>query len=170
MKSDTDILLERAKNHARRIDDSRTKNADIISVIEFNLFSAKYAFEESYVSEVLFLRDLTPIPGTPSFVMGVINFRSKILSVINLQSLFNLREKGLFEMDKVIVLDNGKNYFGVIANSISGRREIGLSTISQPAINFDSLEAEFISGILPDGLIILNAQKMLASSTLIINQ
>lgn len=170
MKNNNEILVERAKTNAKKITGSPEESGETISVVEFTLLSEKYAFEKCYVSEVLFLREITQIPGVPSFVMGVVDFRSKILSVINLKLLFNLREMGLSELNQVIVLSNGKQYFGVVVDSISGIREIDLSTVSQPLINLESRETEFISGILPDGLILLNAQKMLTSSILIIKQ
>lgn len=171
MKSDEEILLERAKvNSIRRVKTSE-KEGDKTRYVEFCLFSQRYAIKEKFVSEVLSLKDITSIPGTPPFVMGVMHFRSKILSVINIHKLFNLPEKGLTELNKAIVLDDGKVTFGVVADSISGILEIDLNTVSAPPPNtFGSSEMEYVLGVLPDGLVILKAGKMLKSPILIINQ
>lgn len=170
MKSDKEILLERAISTAKKNISSFKKKDNTVSVVEFSLASEKYAFEKSYVSEVLILREITPIPGTPPFVMGVVNLRSKILSIINLKSLFNLKDRGLYDLTKVIVLGNGENCFGIVSDSIFGIREVDLNSASQPPLNLNSAEVEFISGIFPDGQILLNAQKLLTSPKLIIKQ
>lgn len=170
MTNDRDIFLERARSTALKASSVKASSHNIINVVEFNLLSDRYAFEESYVSEILFLKELTPIPGTPSFVLGVISYRSKILSIINLKSLFNLKGRGISDLNKVIVLDNGINYFGVVTDTITGIREVDLNSLSQPPVNLDTSEMEFISGVLPDGLILLNANKILTSSTIIIKQ
>jgi len=170
MNRDRDILLERARNNALKISSGEYSNNNIIKVVEFNLLTEKYAFEESFVSEILFLKELTPIPGTPAFVLGVVSYRRKILSIINLKLLFNIRERGLSDLNKVIVLDNGSNYFGVVTDTITGIREVDQNSFTPPPINLDASEMEFISGVLPDGLILLNANKILTSSKIIINQ
>ena len=170
MKSDNEILLERARKNAQKINIKDNAQEERISLVSFSLYTIQFAIEEKHVSEVLFLREITQIPGTPSFVMGVINYNSKILSVLNIGSFFNIREKGLTDLNKVIVISNGETYFGIIADSILGIRNEKKNSISQPPVNLESGESEFISGILPDGLIIINANKMLTSSKIIIRQ
>ena len=171
MKNKEEILLERAKIHSIKNFDSTASDREITQYVEFSLYSQKYAFKERFVSEVLTLKEITPIPGTPSFVLGVMNIRGKILSVINIHKLFNLPDKGLTELNKVIILENENNYFGVIADSILGIRDVDLSTVPPPPVNsFGPLEMEFVYGILPDGLVLLKGRKMLISTTLIIKQ
>lgn len=168
MNKEHNILSERARKIAGKKGPENQSGEETISVVEFLLTPERYAFEEKYVSEVLFLRDITSVPGTPLFVMGVINLRGRILSIINFKRLFNLKERGLTELNKVIVLRNDNMEFGVIADSITGNKSILLNTLSKPQLTFENNGAGYISGVTPDGLILLNAMSLLSSKQIII--
>jgi len=166
MKDEKTILLERAKKIAGR-KDGKTQYGDSISVVEFLLTPERYAFEGKHISEVLSLKEITSIPGTPAYVMGVINLRGRIVSIINLKILFNLKERGLTELNKVMVLKNNNMEFGILADSISGNKSIFLNTLSPPPLTLDNIGAEYVSGVTPDGLIVLNAMNLLSSKQII---
>lgn len=170
MDKERALLLERAKEISGRRGSDNQMYGESISVIEFVLIPERYAFGEAYVSEVLFLKEITTVPGTPSFVMGVINLRGKIISVINLKYLFNLKDRGLTELNKVMILKNDKMEFGVVADSITGNKSIFLNTLSPPPLTLGKIEAECIVGIAPDGLILLNADALLSGNQLIVGK
>ena len=87
------ILRERALALAAEPGETQTL-ADSIEVVEFLLAHERYAVESSYVREVYPLENLTPLPCTPGFVLGIVNLRGEILSVIDLKKFFDLPEKG----------------------------------------------------------------------------
>ena len=165
---DKEILLERAIKISGRKNINNLHDDKAISVIEFLLVPERYAFEEMYVSEVLFLKEITSVPGTPSFVMGVINLRGKIISIINLKKLFNLKERGLTELNKVMILKNEIMEFGFVADSITGNKSVLLNTLSPPPITLSKMEAEHVLGVTPEGLILLNAGSLLSSNQIIL--
>ena len=109
------ILKSRAKDLARK-----TKNQmqaeESIQVTEFMLAYEKYAVESSYVREVYPLSDLTPVPCTPAFVLGIINVRGRILSIIDIKKFFELPEKGLTDLNKIIIVQDDRMEFGILAD------------------------------------------------------
>jgi len=163
MKDEKTILVERAKIIAGRKVDKSKQTGEVISVIEFLLVPERFAFEEHFVTEVLPLKQITSIPGTPAYVMGVINFRGRIVSILNLKTLFNLKERGLTELNKVIILKNQRMEFGIVADAINGNKSLALNSFSPPPLTLDTIGNEFITGITPDGLILLNAMNLLSS-------
>ena len=165
-----EILADRAKKIAGRKDPDHLQGGKTISVVEFLLIPETYAFEEKFVSEVLLLKEITTIPGTPPFVMGVINLRGRVVSVVNLKNLFNLKDRGLTELNKVMILKNEEMEFGVVADSILGNRTIFLNTLSQPPLTLNGIAAKYISGVTQDGLILLDANKLLSSRQIILNK
>lgn len=168
MEKDKVILLERAKKVAGRKENNILTTENTISVVEFLLSPERFAIEEKYVSEVLSLKEITSIPGTPAFVMGVINLRGRIVSIINLKTLFNLKERGLTELNKVIILKNESMEFGIVVDSISGNITIDLQTVSTPPLTLNTIDSHNIKGITPDGLILLNATNLLYSKQIIL--
>jgi purine-binding chemotaxis protein CheW len=147
------ILNQRARLLAQTKDTPSTEKS--LMFVEFLLFPESYAIEASYVQEVFSLKELTPIPGTPEHIMGVINFRGSIISVLNLKILFGLKEQGLTEMNKVILLRKQQMEFGLISDAITGLVNIPASKISSPPLN--------------KGVILLDAARMLESNKLIIS-
>ena len=93
------ILKARAKALAREQEPDQCEQ-DRLEVIEFVLADEKYAVESSFVREVYPFREFTPIPGAPPFVLGIINVRGHIVSVVDLKKFFGLPEKGLTDLSK----------------------------------------------------------------------
>ena len=111
------ILLARAQALAQR-PGGTAGPSDTLNIIAFLLAHESYGIETAYVREVLPLRDLTPLPGTPPFVLGIINVRGEILSVLDLKQFFALPERGLTDLNKVIILHSAEMAFGILADAI----------------------------------------------------
>jgi purine-binding chemotaxis protein CheW len=168
MNNEKAILEARALSIIGKRDTEKVDSAEKITVVEFLLMPERYAVEEKFISEVFFLKEITSIPGTPEYVMGVINLRGKILSVINLKKLFKLKDRGLTDMNKVIVLQNDSMQFGLVCDAIIGSKTIALSNLSPPPLTLQNNGAEFISGVSSEGLILLNASILISSNKIII--
>jgi purine-binding chemotaxis protein CheW len=100
-----------------------------IEVVEFVLAQERYAIESRHVRDVYPLEQLTPMPCTPAFVLGIVNLRGEILSLIDIKKFFDLPEKGLTDLNKVIVLQSGPMLFGILADTIVGVRRIPVAEI-----------------------------------------
>ena len=169
MKDDQAILRERAKKIAGHHAET-SHGGESLLVVEFMLLPEKYCIASSYISEVLPLKDITPIPGAPAFVMGIMNIRGKIISIINLKSFFNLREKGISELNKIIVIKQNQMEFGLVTDAITGTREIDQQGLSAPPATIHGIGSEYIKGLTPEGLILLDIATILSSKSLIVDQ
>src|SRR5687767_5098134 len=94
------VLRERANVLARET--APSKGNGQIEIVEFMLAHEKYGIEAVFVREVFPLKDYTAIPGTPAFVLGVINVRSQIVSVIDIREILSLPQSGITDLNKVI--------------------------------------------------------------------
>lgn len=169
MTNERKILKERARLLAIKHTDIVSEEDDL-HVVTFLLGTETYAVETKFVREVITLKDLTQIPGTPSFVMGVINFRGVIISVINLKVLFGLKEKGLTELNKVMIVKGEDMEFGIMADGITGKMQLPYNSLGKAPLTLNGPGADFVSGITQHGLILLDASRMLRSKQLIIDQ
>jgi len=91
-----------------------------MGVISFRLAGETYAVEMTYVRETLPLGNLTPLPCTPPYVIGIINLRGRIVSITDLRILFGLPVESLPDGVTVIVLSDGTMEFGVLAETVVG--------------------------------------------------
>lgn len=88
------ILKHRARMLSRKPEYIK-ENQDTIEVVEFVLAYENYAIESVYIGEVYPLKEFVTIPCTPDFVVGIINVRGRIISIIDLKKFFDLPEKGI---------------------------------------------------------------------------
>jgi purine-binding chemotaxis protein CheW len=169
MKDEQLILQERAKKIAGWKTELTSKGESLV-VVEFQLIPERYCIAGSFVTEVLPLKAITPIPGVPAFVLGVMNVRGKIISIINLKTFFNLKETGITQLNKIIIVKQNQMEFAIVTDAITGTREILLSSLSAPPVTLSGIGADYIKGVTPDGLILLDIATVLSSKSIIVNQ
>ena len=163
------LLRERARLLAREIVPEKSSLSEIELVV-FKLADETYAIESGYVREVYPLKYLTPLPGAPSFVLGLTNLRGEILSIVDLHTFFDLPNQGLSDRSRVIVLRSPKMECGILADSVTGTRRIGLDDL-QPALpTLTGIREEYLKGVTGERLIVLDAGRLLASPSIIVNE
>jgi purine-binding chemotaxis protein CheW len=138
-----------------------------LEIVEFQLAGEKYGIEARDVREVYPLKELVPVPGTPPFFLGITSVRGQILSVIDIKRLFDLPEKGLTELDKVIIVQSGEVEMGIRADVVLGMRLIPRGDIQPLLPTLTGVREKYLSGITRDALIILDVNKLLADESFI---
>jgi purine-binding chemotaxis protein CheW len=141
---------------------------DRVEVVEFLLAQEHYAIESAFVREVQPLKGLTPLPCTPPFILGIVNVRGQILTVIDLKRFFDLPEHGITDLDKLIVVRSGPMELGILADVIAGVRLIPKRSL-QPALpTLSGVRADFLKGISEDRAALLDAEKLLADKRIVV--
>jgi purine-binding chemotaxis protein CheW len=163
------ILKERAKALARE-PEAGDGSEETIELVEFLLAQEHYGIESAYVREVCPLRHYTPVPCTPTFVLGIINVRGQILSVVDLKKFFDLPEKGLSELNKVIIIHNENMEFGILADRILAVRSIPLEEIRPAPATLSGIGAEYLRGIARERLVVLAAERILADRNIVVHE
>lgn len=163
------ILKARAQALAREPEPAEAAG-EHIEVVEFLLAHERYALESQYVREVYPLENLTPLPCTPTFVLGVVNLRGEILSVIDLKKFFELPEKGLTDLNKVIVLQSGNMLFGILADVIAGVRRIPVTDIQPSLPTLTGVREEYLKGVTAGRTVILDASRLLTDESIIVQE
>lgn len=139
-----------------------------IEVLEFVLADERHAIESAWVREVVSLRELTVLPGTPAFVVGIIHLRGEILSVLDVGKFFGLPRKGLTDLDKAIVLDDGAMRFGILADRIVGIRRIPVVDVQPPLPTLSVIRPDYLLGVTREREVILDGRKLLADPSIVV--
>lgn len=163
------ILKSRAKILAVE-SEKKAKAEEFIQVVEFLLACEKYAVASEYVREIYPLKEFTPIPCTPPFVLGIINVRGQILSVIDIKKFFDLPEKGLTDLNKVIILHTENMEFGILADAIIGVRNIVVSELQTSLPTLTGIREEYLKGVTKERTVILDAEKLLSDKSIVVHE
>ncbi|SCY48718.1 chemotaxis protein CheW [Nitrosospira sp. Nsp13] len=141
-----------------------------IEVVEFTLAYEQYAIETRYVRQVASLEHLTPLPCTPAFVLGIVNLRGAILPLIDLRKLFELPERGLTDLHRIIVLQSGKILFGILADTVTSIRRILLAHLQPSLPTLTGVRKNYLKGITFERLVVLDAEKLLMDESIIVQE
>lgn len=160
---------DRAKALARQEKDE-TAGSENIGVVEFRLANEKHAVESAYVREVLPLKELAAIPCTPPYVLGVINVRGQILSVIDLRVFFELTREAATRATRIIVLRLNEMELGIAADAVAGARSIPLDRVHAGLPTLTGIRETYLRGVAGEDLVILDAAKLLADKSLVVNE
>lgn len=163
-----EILRKRAQALARPLAQDPGDGA-ALDVLEFMLAHETYAIEMRWVTETYPLKELTPLPGTPSFVAGIINVRGRILSVMDIRKFFDLPEQGLTDLNRVIIVHDGAMEFGILADEILGTRTIPQSEIQPPLPTLTGIREEYLKGVTRERTAILDGEKLLTDRKIIVH-
>jgi purine-binding chemotaxis protein CheW len=163
------ILMARTRSLARELNDE-TLSQEFLEVAEFMLADERYGVEMKLISEVYALKDLTPLPCTPPFILGVVNVRGKVLTVIDIKKLFELPDKGLNDLNKVIIVHAHGMEAGILADVIVGVRSVPVSNIQPELPTITGIRAGYMKGVTGDRLIILNMENIFSDERMIVNE
>lgn len=162
------ILKARAQALAREPGEAR--DADALEIVEFMLAHESYGVETSFVRDIHPLTNLTPLPCTPAFVLGIVNLRGEIVSVIDIKKFFDLPEKGLTDLNKVVVLQSETMRFGVLADAVLGVRRVPVAEIQPSLPTLTGIREQYLRGVTSERTIVLDAEKLLADATIVVQE
>lgn len=162
------IFRERATSLARR-ERLRDARESVMEVVSFRLGHEVYAVESRHVGEVFPLKTVTPLPGTPPFVLGIVNLRGQILSLVDLKVLLQLprvpRTEGV-----VLVLRSDDMEMGLVADAFEGVQGLLRKEITPPLASLSGFGATSLLGIWRGEMVLLDAGRILKDRSLVVNE
>lgn len=150
--------------------EKETVARECIEVVEFLVADERYAIETRYIREVYPLKELVTIPCTPAFVLGMTNVRGKIISVLDIRKFFDLPQKGLTELDKIIIVQDGDMELGIRADVVPGIGSIPLEELQPPLPTLTSIREKYLKGITGELVAVLDIGKLFKDPNIIVHE
>lgn len=168
------ILRERAASLARPIE-SVVDNATANTLVILQRANCQLAVEVEYVREIVPLESVTYVPGVPEFIVGVINARGKILTLVDLEiflrvGLGEATSESNQQKQTVIMLQTESFEFGILCDSfptISQHNSVQFRELHHTSLNYRS---DYLKGIGPEGVLLVNLGALIADTGFIVNQ
>jgi len=133
--------------------------------VTFFLASEKYGIQVMQVQEVLRIADIAPVPGAPDYVMGIINLRGNVVTVIDSRKRFGLPEQESDDSTRIVIIETeSQQVVGIVVDSVAEVAELRTSEIeSAPNLGNDD-SSRFIQGVCnkeDELLILVDVEKLL---------
>jgi purine-binding chemotaxis protein CheW len=164
-----EILEARARLLARPQETARDSGAQL-EVVEFRLAHERYAIELRHVLEVAPFDSLTPLPCVPPHILGIMNLRAQVLPVLAIKKFFELPEVGITDLHMVLVVQVDDVELGILADSVTGVRAIEQQSLEPALPTLTGIRAQYLKGIAPGGIVVLDAARILRDPGLLINE
>jgi len=132
--------------------------------VTFRLGDEEYGIDVMQVQEVLPPSEIAPVPGAPSFVLGIINLRGKVVTVIDTRLRFGLEPCEADHKSRIIVMEVGENVAGILVDGVDEVASVRAAEIETAPNVANEESARYIHGVVSrdDGLLILvDANKLL---------
>ena len=133
--------------------------------VTFFLSQEKYGINVMSVQEVLRVSEIAPVPGAPDYVLGIINLRGNVVTVIDTRQRFGLESKEMDDSSRIVIVESGDQVVGILVDSVAEVIDLQLSEIeSAPNVGTED-SSRFIQGVASQNdelLIIIDLNKLLS--------
>ena len=115
--------------------------------LSFRLGAEEYGIEIQHIIEIIVMQEITKVPDMPDFIIGVINLRGNVISVMDIRRRFGLDARDYDDRTCIIVVQINNISIGLIVDSVKEVLDIPGSQID-PAPNITKgSESRFIQGL-----------------------
>lgn len=87
--------------------------------VTFRLADEIYGINVMQVQEVLRMTEIAPVPGAPSCVIGIINLRGNVVTVVDTRELFGLMREDVTEQTRIMIVECNKIIVGLLVDSVA---------------------------------------------------
>src|SRR5437868_825637 len=137
-------------------------------MIGFVVGESSFASPITSVHEIVRVPDITPVPDSPAHLIGVMNLRGRIISVLDLRLGLGLPASDRTRHSRIIVAKAAGTTVGLLVDSASDVLRISAAQVESPATLFPAGHATYVTGLakLEDRLVVLVDLGLLLEQTI----
>ena len=139
-------------------------NDEVLQWVTYKLGEETYGINVMQVQEVLRHTEIAPVPGAPDYVLGIINLRGNVVTVIDTRSCFGLPSSDISDNTRIVIIESDVQVVGILVDSVAEVVDLRYTEIdSAPNVGTEE-SAKFIQGVSNrDGelLILVDLNKLL---------
>ncbi len=133
--------------------------------VTFQLDREIYGVNVMQVREVLRYSDIAPVPGAPAYVLGIINLRGNVVTVIDTRMRFGLPTAEVTENTRIMIIESDKQVIGILVDSVAEVVDLNTADIDDTPNVGTEESAKFICGVCNRNnelLILIDLNKLLS--------
>lgn len=144
-----------------------TSDDPVLQWVTFRLAGETYGINVMQVQEVLRYTEIAPVPGAPGYVLGIINLRGNVVTVIDTRNRFGLESGEMTDNTRIVIIETEGHVIGVLVDSVAEVVYLRQSEIeTAPNVGNDE-SAKFIQGVCHKNdelLILIELNKLLTDT------
>ncbi|PIE43856.1 MAG: chemotaxis protein CheW [Gammaproteobacteria bacterium] len=136
----------------------------VLQYVTFRLDNETYGINVMQIQEVLRYTEIAPVPGAPDYVLGIINLRGNVVTVIDTRKRFGLTEADVSDHTRIVVIEIAGQVLGILVDSVAEVVYLRQSEVETAPNVGNEESAKFIQGVCnKDGelIILVEFEKLL---------
>ncbi len=130
------------------VDHSISADDERIQWATFKLEDEIYGIHVMQVKEVQRLTEIAPVPGAQHYVLGIVNLRGNVITVVDTRTLFGLpRAQENTDNSRIIVIELDDQVIGVLVDQVADVVYLNRSDIERAPNVGTEESAKFIQGV-----------------------
>ena len=123
------------------------QNDPVMQWVTFRLGEEKYGINVMQVQEVLRVSEIAPVPGAPSYVLGIINLRGNVVTVIDTRNRFGLMSKEQDDATRIVIIETDEHIIGIMVDSVAEVVDLKASEIETAPNVGNEESSKYIRGV-----------------------
>jgi purine-binding chemotaxis protein CheW len=128
-------------------DNNADSNDEVLQWVTYKLEDETYGINVMQVQEVLRYTEIAPVPGAPSYVLGIINLRGNVVTVIDTRARFGLMSAEVTDNSRIVIIEAEKQVIGILVDSVAEVVYLRSSEIDSASNIGTEESAKFIQGV-----------------------
>jgi purine-binding chemotaxis protein CheW len=138
-------ILEQVR---KRREEARIVDVDEerVKLVVFTLLDDHFAFPGAEIKEILPLMNIAYVPGAPDSILGIINVRGDVESVLSGHKVLGLPHSEPTSRSRIVIADSNGARSGILVDSIEDVSDFPSSSIHPPISTLDSSIRDYVTG------------------------
>ncbi len=124
-----------------------SENDPVLQWVTFRMDNETYGINVMQVQEVLRVTEIAPVPGAASYVLGIINLRGNVVTVIDTRKRFGLSQRDLDDATRIVIIEASDQVVGMLVDSVSEVVYLRVSEIESAPNVGNEENSKFIQGV-----------------------
>jgi purine-binding chemotaxis protein CheW len=126
-------------------------------IVTFRLGEDLFAADVHDVERVLRHAQPRGIPNVPDWIEGVIDYRGRVVPVIDLRKRFELADAAITPATRILVLAVEGEWVGAVVDAVLEVTTVAAADVAAPPKLFHGLAGEYLRGVVrrKEGLVVL---------------
>ncbi len=140
------------------------KKSGLLQLSCFYLGKALCGININQVQEINKELLFTEVPQSPDYVLGIMNLRGKIVTIIDMGKKLGLGRTKITEYSRVVIIQSREEYVGLLVDRITDVNTVQWEEVSPPPSNIKGVRGKYFQGVvrIKNGLVaIVDVEKVL---------
>ena len=125
-----------------------TNAGEILQYIDITLGNEQYGIDIRFVDNIVRIQQITRVPKSQPYYVGVINLRGEVVPIMSLRKKFELEDDTYDNATRIIIVRlEDQSKIGVIVDEVKEVVNIDPAEIEKPACKLDEKNAAYLAGI-----------------------